>query len=104
MNTDDPKTPREELEASLTALLLGELSTEEAAALRQNLDQDAELARLYERLKQTIDLVRETAASPFEQPTAQPVPLRLSDARRRRLLQQFKLIALKEPTASRRME
>jgi len=71
------------LEASLTALLLGELPHEEAAALHQKLAQDAELAKLYERLKQTVNLVRETVASPATQTADQPTPLKLSDQRAR---------------------
>ena len=67
MNPDFPPDPREALEASLTALLLGELPHEQAAALHQKLAQDAELAKLYERLKHTINLVRETVASPAAQ-------------------------------------
>ncbi len=46
MNPDSPQTPREELEARLTALLLGELPAEDAAALRVQLAQDPELTRL----------------------------------------------------------
>ena len=46
MNSDKPKTPREELEASLTALLLGELPAEKAAALRELMAKDAELVKL----------------------------------------------------------
>jgi anti-sigma factor RsiW len=42
------------MEARLTALLVGELSAEEAATVRDAIAQDARLARLHERLKQTI--------------------------------------------------
>jgi anti-sigma factor RsiW len=78
MNPELPKDERAALESSLTALLLGELPHEQAAALHQKLAQDAELAKLYERLKQTINLVRETVASPAEQTASQPAPLKLS--------------------------
>jgi len=44
--------------------LLGELPADQAAALQQAMAQDPELAKLYERLKQTIALVRETESSP----------------------------------------
>ena len=94
MNSEMPKTPRQELEATLTALLLGELPTEKAAALRELIAKDPELAPLYERLKQTIGLVRETAV-PAEQGT-QSAPLKLSTKRREQLLQHFKTIAPKE--------
>ena len=96
MNPDSPKNPRAELEAQLTALILGELPAEQAFALGRALEQDAELAKLYERLKQTIQLVRETEARPTEQTAAQPAPLKLSDERRQKLLQQFKTVVPKE--------
>ena len=104
MNPDFPKTPREELEAKLTALLLGELPDEEAAALRHTIEQDAELAGLYERLKQTIELVRETAASPNEETTEQTEALKLSEERREKLLAHFKTVAPKEFARPRRRE
>src|SRR6266540_2228709 len=93
MNEDAPKPPREELETRLTALLLGELPAEEAAALREIIAKDAQLAGLHERLKRAIDLVRETAARPMEQTAAQPAPLKLSDERRQKLLAHFKTVA-----------
>ena len=96
MNPEMPEKPQDELEASLTALLLGELPHEQAAALHQKLAQDAELAKLYERLKQTINLVRETVAKPAEQTGDQPTPLKLSDQRRQKLLRHFKTVAPKE--------
>jgi uncharacterized protein involved in exopolysaccharide biosynthesis len=96
MNPQKPRTPRQELEASLTALLLGELPAEKAAAIRELMAKDAELARLYERLEQTIGLVRETAG-PAEQGT-QSAPLKLSTKRREQLLQHFKTITPREFT------
>ncbi|MGO8926652.1 MAG: YfbK domain-containing protein [Limisphaerales bacterium] len=91
-----PQKPQDELESSLTALLLGELPHEQAAALHQRLAQDAELAKLYERLKHTINLVRETLATPAAQIAGQPTPLKLSDHRREKLLQHFKTVVPKE--------
>src|ERR1035437_2190115 len=102
MNPEMPQKPQDAFEASLTALLLGELPHEEAAALHQKLAQDAELAKLYERLKQTINLVRETISSPAAQTAGQPTPLKLSDQRRQKLLQQFKTVAPKEFAPPRR--
>ena len=102
MNPEMPQKPQDDLEASLTALLLGELPHEQAAALHQKLAQDAELAKLYERLKQTINLVRETVASPAAQTADQPTPLKLSDQRRQKLLQHFKTVAPKEFAPPRR--
>lgn len=95
MSSDKPKTPREELEASLTALLLGELPAEKAAALRDLMAKDAELAKLYGRLEQAIGLVRETTASPEEKAVAQPT-LKMSGKKREQLLAHFKTVAPKE--------
>jgi anti-sigma factor RsiW len=50
MNPELPPNPRAELEAKVTALLLGELSAEEAASVRELIAKDAELARLRDRL------------------------------------------------------
>ena len=47
MNPELPLPPREEMELRLTALLLGELSAEEAAAVRRAIEQDGELAKLF---------------------------------------------------------
>jgi anti-sigma factor RsiW len=102
MNPELPQKPQDELESSLTALLLGELPHEQAAALHQKLAQDAELAKLYERLKHTINLVRETLATPAAQTADQPTPLRLSDQRRQKLLQHFKTVVPKEFVPPRR--
>src|SRR5207244_10053476 len=76
-----PKTPREELEARLTALLLGELSAEEEGALRAAMSQDAALAQLHDRLARTIGLVREAAGSLNEEASPPAEPLKLSSER-----------------------
>ena len=102
MNPEMPQPPHDELESSLTALLLGELPHDQAAALHQKLAQDAELARLYERLRNTINLVRETVASPATQTANQPAPLKLSEERREKLLAHFKTVAPKEFVPPRR--
>jgi uncharacterized protein involved in exopolysaccharide biosynthesis/Mg-chelatase subunit ChlD len=94
--TPDSPNPRSELEARLTALLLGELPADESATLRQAIAQDPELAKLYARLEQTIELVRETAATPADQSADQPSPLQLSEERREKLLARFKTVAPKE--------
>ena len=100
MNPDSPIDPRSALESSLTALLLGELPHEQAAALHQKLAQDSELAALYERLRHTINLVRETVSSPPQQTADQPSPLKLSEERRQKLLQHFKTVAPREFAAA----
>ena len=51
-----------EREQRLTALLLGELPPTEAEEVRRALAADPELAREHERLRHTIELVRETTA------------------------------------------
>jgi Mg-chelatase subunit ChlD len=96
MNPDFPKNERDEQEAKLTALLLGELNAEEAAAVREQINNDPELGRLYQRLQQTIQLVRESALDPVAQESAKPAPLKLSSDRREKLLAAFKTIQPKE--------
>jgi Mg-chelatase subunit ChlD len=104
MNSDSPHSQREELEARLTALLLGELSAAEATTVRHAIEQDAELAQLYERLERTINLVQEAAASPIEHAAEPSTVLKLSEENRQRLLQSFKTATPKEFTAPRRRE
>ena len=87
MNPDNPS--REEMEAKLTALLLGELSEEEAQLLRWAISQSPALARLHEQLKRTIGIVREVSVKPAESDSAQGTPLKLSDERRKKLLAHF---------------
>jgi Mg-chelatase subunit ChlD len=97
MNPDDfPQNDRAELEAKVTALLLGELNPDEADALRQTISQDAALAKLHQRLRLTLDLVRETAATSVGALSEQPAPLKLSPARRESLLAHFKIVTPKE--------
>ena len=96
MNPDLSHHSREELEAGLTALLLGELPPEQAEALRRAIEQDAALAALHQRLKLTIDLVRETARQPAEQTAVPPASLKLSEGRRQKLLAHFKTVTPKE--------
>src|SRR5437773_5858759 len=96
MNPDSPKTPQEEMEMRLLALLLGELPEEEAAAWRAAIATNPELAKLHGRLKQTVNLVREAAAIPTEPKSAQAAPLQLSEERRKKLLTRFLIPSLKE--------
>ena len=96
MNPELPRKPREELEARLTALLLGELSADEAAAVRRAIEQNGELAKLFARLHHTIGLVRETAAKPVEATIAPAAPLKLAEERRQKLLAQFKTVTPKQ--------
>ena len=88
MNPDKPS--REEIEAKLTALLLGELPEEEARLLRWAIEHDAGLAKLYEQLKRTIGIVREVSVKPAESDSAESAALKLSGERREKLLAHFK--------------
>jgi Mg-chelatase subunit ChlD/capsular polysaccharide biosynthesis protein len=96
MNPEFPQNDHEKLEAKLTALLLGELPAHEAANLHREMDEDPDLAELYDRLKLTIELVRESAASSASETAAQFVPLKLSPEKREKLLTHFKTVAPKE--------
>src|SRR3954454_14291311 len=91
MTPDFQNSPREELEARLTALLLGELPANEAFALGRMIVHDAELGKTYERLKQTIKLVKETEA-PVPDQVVSAAPMKLSAKNREALLQQFKTL------------
>jgi Mg-chelatase subunit ChlD len=102
MNPELPPNPREELEQRLTALLLGELSAEESAALHRVMEQDGELAKLFARLHHTVSLVRETVASPAEPAAAPAAPLKLSAPRRDKLLAHFKTVSPKEFASEKR--
>jgi Mg-chelatase subunit ChlD/type II secretory pathway pseudopilin PulG len=105
MNEHTPESNREELEARLTALLLGELPEDQAAALRREIEHDSELAKLYRQLEKTIVLVREVAAPAADEEIKEPAtPLRLSEDRRQKLLAHFKTVAPKEFANPRKRE
>jgi Mg-chelatase subunit ChlD/anti-sigma factor RsiW len=90
MNPDLPNTVPPDPEARLTALLLGELTPEQAAAVHAELARDPELARLLARLARTLPLVREAVREPAaaaDNPSASP---KLSPERREALLAAFK--------------
>ncbi len=95
MKPELPKDPREELELRLTALLLGELSETEAAAVREAIAKEPELARLHDDLKQTIRLIRVAATSPEGPASADAPQLKLSEARRQELQTAFAIPPLK---------
>jgi Mg-chelatase subunit ChlD len=101
MNPDLPQNEREQLEAQLTAFLLGELPPDETVALCKAMEHDPELAALYERLKRTIGLVRESSVESIAESVPQPAPLQLSEERREKLLAHFKTIEPKEFTRTR---
>ncbi len=93
MNPDQPS--RDEIEAKLTALLLGELPEEEARLLRWAVSQDAGLAKLHDQLELAIGLVRTAGKNPAATP-GEHVPLKLSDERRKKLLAHFQTPRPKE--------
>src|SRR5262245_21910485 len=102
MNPELPQNPREEMELRVTALLLGELSADEAAVVREAIAKDPELAKLHDDLKQTIQLVRQAETStsePAVEPAAAP---KLSTERREKLLAQFKTVTPKEFSGDKR--
>src|SRR6185437_3885611 len=98
MNPDFPQDERAQMEAKLTALLLGELHADEVAALSKAMEADPELAALYERLKVTIELVREVKPAAEEE-----APLRISTEKREKLLASFKTVTPKEFAKPRRV-
>jgi Mg-chelatase subunit ChlD len=96
MNPDFPRNDREELEASVTAFVLGELAPEKAAQLRDAIARDPKLAALYTRLSLAAGLVRETALHPTPHETRSTAPLKLAEERRQLLLRHFKTIVPKQ--------
>lgn len=97
MNPNFSNNERAKMEAKLTALLLGELRADEVAALSKAMETDPELAALYERLKVTIELVREV------KPAAEQAPLKMSAAKRDKLLASFKTVTPREFVRPRRV-
>ena len=96
MKPEAPKTPREELESKLTALLLGELPDEQAFLLKEIIQRDPELANVHEQLKKTIELVRETEQAPEKNTSAERAQPKLSEERRQQLLAHFKTVKPRE--------
>ncbi len=85
MNPEPPQTPREEIEIRITALLLGDLPLEQAAALEAQIAADPQLAALHIRLRRAMEILRESRVP--------NPPLQLSADRRARLLAAFRGIA-----------
>jgi Mg-chelatase subunit ChlD/type II secretory pathway pseudopilin PulG len=87
MNPNQPS--REQIEARITAMLLGELPDEEAMLLRWTISQDAALKKLHDELAQTIVLVRKVEKPADVAAGENKIPLKLSDDRRKKLLAHF---------------
>ena len=102
MNPYQPS--REDIELRITMLLLGELSAEEAEALRRTIAQDATLKKLHDELQATIGLVRVVEKNPADASSENSAPLKLSDERREKLLEHFKTPRPQESFWIRRLE
>ena len=85
MNQEPNPSPAEQAEARITALLLGELNSAEAAEVRHAIATDPAWSELHDRLQHTIGIVKEAAAKEVDQP-------KLSEDRRQALLARFKTI------------
>lgn len=92
MNPDLPHPDLPDPEARLTALLLGELTPEQAAAVHAEIARDPELARLLARLARTLPLVREAVREPAATAGNPPALPKLSPERRAALLAAFKTV------------
>jgi Mg-chelatase subunit ChlD len=92
MSTNAPENQREELEAQVTALLLGELPREKVVQLQDAIASDDDLRQLHQRLAQTLHLVQEATSTPTQPTHASPVTLRLSEVRRQELLRRFRTV------------
>ena len=90
MNSDSQPVIPPEIEVRITALLLGELPEDEATALQEQLRRNPEWALFHERMRQTMDLVREATRAGEEHAVSSVAGHRLTSARRRTLLAVFK--------------
>src|SRR3954463_7122970 len=90
MKPEFPHLPPEELEVQITALLLGELSAEDAEALQKRIASDDQLQKLHVDLRKTIELVEQTSGT-HENPLAATAQApTLSADRREKLFASFK--------------
>lgn len=88
MNPDQPS--REQIEARITALLLGELPAAEAELLRWTISKDPELLKLHDQLKVTIGFVSEAMKNPADAPLERETPLKMQQERQQTLMAHFK--------------
>ena len=79
---------REQLEAHVVAMLLGETSSFEEAQLRERLRQDEQLTKFSEEIQKTLSFVSESFDSGQAKKT-KPSAIRLNRARRRVLKKKF---------------
>ncbi|MBL9135173.1 MAG: von Willebrand factor type A domain-containing protein [Verrucomicrobiales bacterium] len=90
MNDSFSQLSRTDLEAKVTAMVLGELAPAEAAALQAWLAKDPELLEWQRRLERTLIRVREAVSNPGEPTGVALEARRLSEGRRDQLLQQLR--------------
>ncbi|MCC6231814.1 MAG: von Willebrand factor type A domain-containing protein, partial [Verrucomicrobiales bacterium] len=90
MNRPLSELTREELEAKVTALVLGELDAAEAASMEALLARDAALAEWKRTLESALESVREAARTPAEPLSDVPVAHRMSEPRRSTLLERLR--------------
>ena len=64
MSEPNEPSPREQLEARLVAMILGEASPQEEEELQEQLSHDPELDAFYRTIKRTIGLVQEVSKTP----------------------------------------
>lgn len=95
MNPEQPS--REQIEARITALLVGELPAAEAELLRFTISRDPELQKLHDRLKVTIGFVREAMHHPTGASVERETSLKLAQERRQKLLAHFKTARSEQP-------
>jgi Mg-chelatase subunit ChlD len=101
MNPQLPQLPHNDPESRLTALILGELPPDDAAALQAELASNPALAELHRRLQETIGLLREAVKSPEAQNVAAAPAQTLAPERRAALLASFKVIPTQRLQAAR---
>jgi Mg-chelatase subunit ChlD/type II secretory pathway pseudopilin PulG len=87
MNPEQPS--RDQIEARLTALLLGELTENDAQLLRHTISQDAGLKKLHDELAATIVLVQAAVKNPLDAAGEGSGALKLASERRKKLLTHF---------------
>lgn len=92
MNPEHPADPRQALEPSLTALLLGELPADQARFVRQAVETNPQLAKTFQRLERTTALIRQVEAPRVATPPPSSEAPKLGEARRQELLRQFKTL------------
>ena len=83
--TTDPNDSREQTEARIVALLLGEASPFEQAALSDLLRQDATLAAFHDEMKHVLSLVQAASAKNETTHTPTPAPPKLKPEKMRAL-------------------